>query len=592
MATRRGTAGKDTLSGTAGVDTLLGYAGNDFLNGMAGNDCLDGGTGDDTLQGGAGNDTYVVDSVLDRIAEKSGEGTDLVRSSVSWSLGANLENLQLTGTQPSNGTGNALHNLLLGNGANNLLCGAAGDDTLRGYSGADSLLGGTGADSLNGGADNDSMGGGDGNDTLAGDAGDDVLAGGKGSDTVSYADASSGVTVTLGAPDNPVVPPAAELSLLYTFDDGTTANFRNPGLGASTVPAGVANYDPVWSVGTGAIVQKNVNSTGGDNLALGSEAGWKTGNHFELGFTVQTGYALDLTAIGFYEQGSGANKGMGPNAWRVQVNGQTLASGSATPGAGGLVHSSENAGSGTFSLGADENLTGSVVVRFAAVGGENDNGASWRIDNVLLKGSVRQLPAIGNGGSTGGGGEDTLTGIEDLIGSRYQDSLTGNVANNRLNGMAGDDTLSGLEGDDTLLGGSGNDSLLGGLGNDVLGGGAGADSLTGGAGFDDFRFDMAPSTADADVVSDFDGAGAAVGDRVLLDLRVFTAFTAAGALPANVFETNPAGAATAAEARLVYSVNNGALFYDADGNASAFEARLVVTLTGGPALDPSDFLLV
>ncbi|WP_280955277.1 calcium-binding protein [Paludibacterium denitrificans] len=144
--TLTGTSGVDTLNGGAGNDTLSGLAGNDILNGGAGDDTLDGGAGNDTLSGGLGNDTYVVDSSADVLKENANEGTDAVKSSVSFTLGHNLENLTLTGTAAINGTGNALDNVLIGNSAINTLTGGAGNDRLDGGAGADTLIGGTGDD--------------------------------------------------------------------------------------------------------------------------------------------------------------------------------------------------------------------------------------------------------------------------------------------------------------------------------------------------------------------------------------------------------------------------------------------------------------
>jgi Ca2+-binding RTX toxin-like protein len=69
-----------------------------------------------------------------------------VQSSITWTLGSNLENLVLTGTTAINGTGNTLDNVLTGNSVSNTLTGAAGNDTLDGGAGADTLAGGTGND--------------------------------------------------------------------------------------------------------------------------------------------------------------------------------------------------------------------------------------------------------------------------------------------------------------------------------------------------------------------------------------------------------------------------------------------------------------
>ena len=82
--------------------------------------------------GGTGNDIYVVDAAGDVVTELAGQGTDTVQSSVSYTLGADVENLQLTGAAAINATGNALDNLLTGNSGNNVLSGGAGDDTMIG----------------------------------------------------------------------------------------------------------------------------------------------------------------------------------------------------------------------------------------------------------------------------------------------------------------------------------------------------------------------------------------------------------------------------------------------------------------------------
>lgn len=89
--------------------------------------------------------------------------------------------------------------------------------------------------------------------------------------------------------------------------------------------------------------------------------------------------------------------------------------------------------------------------------------------------------------STASGGDaegDVLVNIENLWGSTWDDTLTGDANGNYLSGGNGDDTLSGLDGTDGLYGGNGNDRLFGGAGNDTLYGDAGMDELDGGAGND------------------------------------------------------------------------------------------------------------
>ena len=90
--------GIDRLVGGGGNDSLDGGTGNDTLLGGDGNDTLKGGTGQDTMNGGAGDDLYVVDTLMDTVSENGGSGTDTVRATVSWTLGAAFENLELIGS--------------------------------------------------------------------------------------------------------------------------------------------------------------------------------------------------------------------------------------------------------------------------------------------------------------------------------------------------------------------------------------------------------------------------------------------------------------------------------------------------------------
>ena len=240
-----GTVASQTLVGSNLTDTLNGLGGNDALWGHGGTDTLNGGTGADTMRGGGAADTYFVDNLSDKVIEKLGEGTDLVNSSVNFTLGANVENLTLTGILNINATGNTSANTLTGNGGINILkggtdglvdtlIGRGGNDTYVVFAGdrvieaagaaggidrvtgnlslnlanylnvenltltgtaawsatgnavANTIVGNGAANILNGGLGNDILFGLAGTDKLLGGAGNDTLVGGLGNDTFVF----------------------------------------------------------------------------------------------------------------------------------------------------------------------------------------------------------------------------------------------------------------------------------------------------------------------------------------------------------------------------------------------------------------------
>jgi hypothetical protein len=317
--------GSSNLEATGNeLDNLItGNAGANRLLGLLGNDTLDGGLGADTMAGGLGNDVYFVDNLGDVISESVDEGTDTVQSNVNWTLGANFENLLLTGSANLNGTGNELDNSLTGNDGNNILNGGMGADVMTGGAGndtyyvdnagdvvteaasqgvdsvyaslswalsvnvenltllgtgnfnatgnelANSLVGNSGANILDGGLGADTLAGGAGNDTyIVDNAGDIVIEGANGNaDTVL-----SSVTYTLT--DN-----VENLSLSGTaVIDGTGNELDNilTGNSAANVLSGQGGVDQIYAgagndtlvFGESVEIAKADGGTGNDTLQL------------------------------------------------------------------------------------------------------------------------------------------------------------------------------------------------------------------------------------------------------------------------------------------------------------------------------------
>jgi Ca2+-binding RTX toxin-like protein len=123
----------------------LSLTGNDLANRIwanQGHNVIDGGGGADLMVGYGGDDIYFVDDAGDAVYEGADGGLDLVRTSVSYTLGADVEALSVT--NPASGealslTGNDLANTISANAGQNLIDGKGGNDTLTGGAGADTF---------------------------------------------------------------------------------------------------------------------------------------------------------------------------------------------------------------------------------------------------------------------------------------------------------------------------------------------------------------------------------------------------------------------------------------------------------------------
>jgi Ca2+-binding RTX toxin-like protein len=464
---------------------MLGNDGGNLLNGMA---------GADAMAGGNGNDTYIVDNAGDTVTEDPGKGADIVKSSVTFTLGAEIEDLVLTGTLAIAGTGNDGANLITGNGAGN------------------SLTGGLGADTLNGGAGADSMTGGGGDDTYFIDNAKDTVGelGGEGSDTVN-----SIFTIDLTSTG------------LANIDHGTltgTGNISAAGNGDGNLLKGNIGVNLIDGRGGADTMQGGA----GNDTYIVDDAGDEIAELAKGGIdTVKSAITFDLSALPHLEierltlTGAADIDAIG-NGWANILtgnDGKNLLDGGAgvdrlTGGKGDDIYIVDSASDIVIELagGGDDTVKSSVsralgaeFERLQLLGSLNINGNGNAAANELLGNDGNNiLNGLGGADSmAGGAGNDTYivdiagdtvseafdAGI-DLIQSRVTLSLGSDIEKLTLTGTA---AISGTGNDlgNVITGNAAANSLAGVLGDDTLNGGGGADTLTGGDGNDWYFIDHA-----------------------------------------------------------------------------------------------------
>lgn len=452
----------ENVIGTSGNDTLIGTSANNVLNGQSGNDTLNGGAGIDTFIGGAGNDTFIVDTTTETITENASEGTDSVQSSVTYTLGTNVENLTLTGSSNINGTGNTLDNVLTGNSGNNSLTGGTGNDTY--------VFGNAfGTDSVN-----DSGG----TDTL------DFSAYTHGGLTVNL----TTTNVSVGGSGGPST-------------DKTLLDLNGQTDGSTTFPDIFSN---TWSaLGNANVQSANSWKSGEKYIALDGDGDYIQNSTVQLdgdAFTIRwkqkfTNFdgaqeLLNSTAndypfsVGFYynqlewylssngtsydisEAGHSENYTWNTDQWYDFELSYSNTSGYKLFVDGNLEISSSNTAK----------LSSIPGIRFGSAGTYGfvessladiyiTNEAQLHTGNFTPSTSSA-LDLYGSSGPVSSLSWNT-NAIENVIGTNGNDALTGMTVANVLAGGAGNDTITAGAGNDTLTGGLGTDILDGGTGNDI-----------------------------------------------------------------------------------------------------------------------------
>ena len=563
-----------------GDDSLYGMGGDDTLQGGDGSDLLVGGPGADILQGGGDNDTISYKDSPDGVRVNLETGTARGGDAGGDSFGDpdadtydnDIENVQ-----------GSMHD--------DDITGDDEDNMIWGFDGDDELSGGEGGDMLDGGAGDDELDGGDDNDTLIGGGGADELTGGDGDDTASWAGSMAGVTVRLHT--SQAMGGDAEGDIFAgttTYEHEGEDEDGEPVKGVeSSVPdiihiTGSAHADILAGDGRANTIKGGdgddtlYGGPGGDPTTNGDILEGEDGNDMLFGGagddTLDGGAGNDVLKGGAgadtYRGGAGndmiyADKAdidvareagsidggedpVDPDNEDAPGDSDTVTFENFTDEddgvmadlsqSGGLYNDIENL------IGTDfvDTLTGHTTENNTIEGGDGGDtlsgGGSTGDTLSYASSDGRVIIELGDGLAANGIARgnhatgDTISGFENVIGTDYDDFLTGrDTVASKLWAGAGDDELVGGSGGDTLDGGAGDDELSGHAGSDTVEGGAGADMLdggtaadiTGGADTDSDTLSYASSTGGVTVNLATAGAsgGHADGDVIAVNRGVY-----------------------------------------------------------------------
>jgi len=686
-----GNAASNTFMGGAGNDTITGGSGNDTVTGGAGNNNLDGGGGLNTISYASDTSGVIVSLATGTAHDGLGGNDTLVHfsniigsthaDSLTGNADANIIEGYGGGDTLSGGTGGAdtvsyehldagvTVTLTAMNGsASYTLGGTAYTDTLTHFS---NIIGTHHADMIVGDMYSNVIEGMGVRSAVVG-SGDTLSGGIGGTDTVSYEHLDTGVSVglvSMSGSASYILDSTTHLDTLTHFSNiiGTHyadmivgdmySNVIEGGGGGDVLSGGIGGTDTVSyeHLDTGVSVALD-GMNGSASYTVNGTAYTDTLAHFSN--IIGSAYADHLTG----DSNDNLIEGLGVNS-TTATDHDILSGGTGgtdtvsyehlNATAGVTVSLTAGDGIATYTLGGAthtdtlthfSNIIGSAYADHLT-GDSNDNVIEGGLGNDFLFGGLNTV-AVGDtvsyehagagvtvslltGTATSGADTDTISGFENIFGSAYADTLTGDGNNNVIEGGLGINNLTGGAGTDTvsyehagagvtvslltgiatgvgiadtlfgfenITGSAYADKLTGNSSANVIFGHGGADTLTGGIGSDTFLYKSQSDFSSGQTITDFSSGADKIAfnsDSYGGNFGFITSILSGGAqayVYSNLTEYNGAGASNTTHP--CWYLEGNQLKYDQDGHGTGYTAQVVTTLTGVSSIAHTDVVIV
>ena len=403
--------GNQSLIGTDDDDIITGGADNDVIEGFGGADKLDGGGGNNTLSYASSPSAVTVFLISNYASGGHAEGDEI----------KNFSNL----------IGSQHNDVLVGDWDDNIISGGDGHDIIYSYGGVNFLSGGAGNDVIYSGADSD------------------IIDGGTGIDTISYALSNASVIVNLGGFDHSGG--AATGDVLFHIENLQGSKFHDiltGTFGANSIH-GLAGNDIIYGAGGNDDIRGDAGNdiieggSGADRLdgGRGSDTVSYRSSASHVTVNLMNNTAKGGDAFGDFIRGF-------ERIWGTDFN-DTL-----------IGNSGRNTLMGFAGNDTIQGRSGNDFIEGGDGADRLDGGDD--IDTISYRSSAASVTVnLDNGRTSGGDAQgDIIANFENIAGSEFDDTLTGDAGINIIHGYGGNDFITATEGADIIDGGNDSDIFV------------------------------------------------------------------------------------------------------------------------------------